>query len=59
MQLAQVILERAVETTHAADPLRLARRSVELGFDFVLGVIAELEAVGAEDLDAVVAIGIV
>jgi hypothetical protein len=59
MELAQVVLERAVQSSHPADPLRRARRSLELGLDLMLGVVAELEAVGPEDLDPVVAIGIV
>ena len=59
VKLAQVVLERAVQGPDPADHLGRGERLLELGLDFVLGVVVEFEAVGGEDLDAVVLIGIV
>ncbi len=59
MQLAHVVLERTVERAHAADPRRGSGLLLEACLDRPLGVVVELEAVGGEQLDAVVLIWIV
>ena len=48
-----------MEAPHTADPIDGAEGFVELGLDRVLGVVVELEAVGAEQLDAIILVGIV
>ena len=48
VELAQVVLERAVKAAHVADSLRLSGRILELGLDRVLGVVVQLEPVRAE-----------
>ena len=59
VQLAHIILQRAVEPAHPADPLGRCQRLAELGLDLVLGVVAELEPVSSEELDSVVLVRIV
>ena len=59
MQAAQVVLERAVQAPDGADVGRARRRLVERALDLELGVVGELEAVAAEELDAVVAVRVV
>ena len=57
LQLAQVVGRRAVQLAHAAQPRRggLAEQALDLG---LLGVV-ELGALGAEELDPVVLVGVV
>ena len=56
VELAQVVLERAVQPLDAADPARRRGGLAERRLDLVLGVVVELEAVGGEQLDPVVLI---
>ena len=59
-QLAQVVVERAMQRAYVADALRDGmRRCLEAPLDGELDLVGQLEAVGAEELDPVVAIGIV
>src|SRR3712207_6928068 len=53
-QPAQVVLERAVQRPHAADARRRRCRLLQRPLDLELDLVRELEAVAAEELDAVV-----
>ena len=61
VQRAQVVLERAVQRPHAADAAArgAAVGRVERALDLQLDGVGELEAVAAEELDAVVAVRVV
>jgi hypothetical protein len=59
MEAAQVVLERAVEAADGADARRAGHGLVECLLDRRLGLVGELEAVAAEELDPVVAIRVV
>ena len=59
VEAAQVVLERAVEAADGADAARARHRLVERLLDRRLGLVGELEAVAAEELDAVVAVRVV
>src|SRR5439155_16979894 len=59
VQRAQVVLARAVQRADATDAARGRRRAVQRLLDLVLGLVGELEAVGAEELDPVVLLGVV
>ena len=48
VQLAEIVLERAVQAAHPADPGGRDDRLVEFGLDRVLLVVIELEPVGGE-----------
>ena len=59
VQLAQVVLQRAVEPARAADRGARRRRGVQALLDRLLGRVVELVAVAAEELDPVVGVGVV
>ena len=59
VQGAQVVLLGAVQGAHAPDRRARRRRLVQARLDLGLGLVGELEAVGGEELDAVVAVGVV
>ena len=59
LQLAQVVLQRAVQLRDAARLGRSGSRLVEQRLDLLLDGVGQLVAVGAEELDAVVAPGVV
>ena len=59
VQLAQVVLERAVQLPDAADALGSRGRARDLPLDCDLGLVRELEAVGGKEFDAVVLVRVV
>ena len=59
VQLAQVVLQRAVQRADPPDRGAGRGRVLERALDGPLGVVVELVAVGAEELDPVVPVGVV